>query len=129
MCFIIDIVLTLPSSSLPLSGMYGHLKALSGMGSGAADIPTGTSMGGSGAPTRKDAAPLHGWGSGRLAGEQAGKVAPSAIADAVAQNALKTTSKGVANVHGFASKTSGGSKLHTHADSFQRSKGVVNTVG
>lgn len=103
------------------------------MGTGAADIPTGTSMGGSGsgggATTRKDAAPLHGWGAGRAAGEQAGKAAPSAIADAVAQNALKTTSKGVANVHGFASKTSGGSKLHTHEDSFQRSKGVVNTVG
>jgi hypothetical protein len=107
--------------------MYGHLRALSGMGAGAADIPVGSSMGGGSAAP---AAPRpHGWGAGRLAGEQAGKAAPSAIADAVAQNALKTTAKGVANVHGFASKTSGGSSLHKHADSFQRSKGVVNTVG
>lgn len=131
--------LTLPA--LPLlparaAGMYGHLKALTGMGKGAADIPTGTSMGGSeaaSAPTRASAAPLHGWGAGRKAGEAAlasGGGSSSAIADAVADR-VKTAPKavGAGNVHGFASKTAGGSKLHTHADSFQRAKGVVNTVG
>ena len=114
--------------------MYGHLRALTGMGKGAADIPVGTSMasetGRSGA-TRTSGGALSGWGAGARAGEAAMKGgAGSAVADAIASN-VRTGNKGVGagNVHGFASKTAGVAPVHNHADSFHRAKGVVNTVG
>jgi len=114
--------------------MYGHLKALTGMGKGAGDIPVGSSMSSEparGSTVRTSSAPLTGWGAGRAAGEAAMKGgAGSAVADAIAAS-VKTGAKGVGagNVHGFASKTAAKPSVHNHADSFQRSKGVVNTVG
>lgn len=62
---------------------------------------------------------VHGFGSG--AGTGGGTTG----------NAMATAGKGVANVHGFGggSKPSLTSTFHNHEDSFQRRKGVVNTVG
>ena len=111
--------------------MYGHLSALKRMGTAAADIPTGSSMGvdRSGGGGREPVAAT-GWGAkGGL------QTQSSAIADAAAQNGLRTTAVGGprvggnSNVHGFASKTAAAPAMHNHASSFQRAKGVVNTVG
>lgn len=138
--------------------MYAHIKGLAKMD--AADVPTGTSMAtetrgrGASAP-----AAATGWGA---KGGDLLEAAPSAIATAVAEGAMKTVAKNVGgntNVHGFAgtsgtagksvaegslhtaSKNLGGNTnvhgfggrskpaAHTHEDSFQRRKGVVNTVG
>ena len=108
--------------------MYGHLKGLSRMGDGGADIPSGSSMGvDRGRPLNAPPVAATGWGA---KGGDLLKSAPSAIAQAAIDNSLKTTAKAVgsANVHGFASKA-GGSALHTGASSFTHAKGVVNTVG
>ena len=115
--------------------MYGHLKALTRMGDGVADVPIGTSMETESRP-RGAAAPAAagGWGA-RTNGSSAAAAPPAMGAAKVgaADNALKTIAKDVgggnARVHGFASNKGSGSALHSHADSFQRSKGVVNTVG
>lgn len=107
-------------------GMYSHIKGLARMDAG--DVPVGTSMATDSGAGRGAAAPAAtGWGA---KGGELLKTGPSAVATAVAEG-IRTAPKGVGagNVHGFASKASGGSKLHNHEDAFQRRKGVVNTVG
>jgi len=165
------------------AGMYGHLKGLTRMGTGTADIPTGSSMAVDiGGRNNGTPAAASGWGA---KGGDLMKSGPSAIADAARENSRATASVtggkvGTnSNVHGFANtssleasrKVSGGSgapslggdgappmgmstaaftggkvgtnsnvhgfssggsskpSIHAHADSFQRSKGVVNTLG
>ena len=104
--------------------MYGHLKSLTRMGDGAGDAPTGTSMGFD--RSVKGVVAATGWGA---KGTDILKNQPeSAIQTAARENALKTKATGMANVHGFAHKSTG-SALHTGASSFQHQKGVVNTLG
>ena len=112
--------------------MYGHLSALKRMGVDASDVPTGSSMGveRSGGGGRGAAPAASGWGAKTTASGPVG----SAIRDAAEQNGLKTTAVGGprvggnSNVHGFASRNAAPA-LHTSASSFQRTKGVVNTMG
>lgn len=98
------------------AGMYSHIKALSGMG--ASDIPVGTSIqteGAAKAAASRDKASIDVKDS-------------AAVAKAVAA-AVKTSNKsvGAAKVHGFGG--GGRGSIHNHEDSFQRRKGVVNTIG
>jgi hypothetical protein len=89
------------------AGMYSHIKSLAK--AGATDIPVGTSIETAGAAKK-----------------------PGAVVDTdPAKSAVKTsvTQVGRAKVAGFAGGSGGGSALHHHEDSFQRRKGVVNTIG
>jgi hypothetical protein len=98
--------------------------------------------------TKKWGATVHGLGGANGAGAGGGAQAMATMAKSVADNAnvhgfntstsgagggLATTAKSVgrANVHGFGGTGAGNSTAahHNHEDSFQRRKGVVNTMG
>ena len=141
--------------------MYAHIKGLAKMD--AADVPVGTSMETETRGRGASSAPVAATGWGAKGGDLL-KAAPSAIASAVAEGAMRTMAKNVGgntnvhgfvgtsgtagksvaegslhsgakdlggntNVHGFRSSTSKAPAAHNHEDSFQRRKGVVNTVG
>jgi hypothetical protein len=98
--------------------MYDHIKSLARMRAG--DVPVGTSMhkaGGAPAPAPRPA------GDARNT---------AAVVDAIRATATTTTTVGRARVTGFgptAPPATEASRLHTHADAFQRRRGVVNTLG
>jgi hypothetical protein len=127
------------------SGSGGRVDAKN-FGAMAAAMAKDAAKGGAGAP----AARVHGFGgggTGSIAASTEGAMATAAKGVGNARvhgfgsgagtgggttgNAMATAGKGVANVHGFGggSKPTLTSTFHNHEDSFQRRKGVVNTVG
>ena len=119
------------------AGMYDHIKSLARMN--ASDVPTGSSMERE-APRGGSRASNSGGGGGRKLGSGGSSTAPTTdkVVDAKNMGAVAdvirttTTKVGRARVACFASTAPGMAavtKMHQHADDFQRRKGVVNTLG
>lgn len=110
-------------------GMYQHIAGLKRVG--ATDVPVGDSMEREGVkPGSGRAAASSAPSSGRSAhgGASSSDVTAAEAAKSTLRTTATSTSRG-GKIAGFArAAPSASSSLHTHADSFQRQKGVINTA-